>query len=96
MAFFSVLDTFHLAFSMYLVYSFILQALGFTKAAANVLWYVFFSVQLYLHFIERRQGASRYGLRCPSSWVVVEDSLFPGVGINSGTGVVLLTYPTRF
>jgi hypothetical protein len=56
---------------------------------------VCFFVQLYLHFTERRQGASRYGLRCPSNWVVVEDSLFPVVGVNSGT-VVLLTYPTRF
>jgi len=43
MAFYSLLDTFHLVFSMYLVYSFILEAIGFTQAAANVLWCVFFS-----------------------------------------------------
>lgn len=33
-----LLDTFHLVFSMYLVYSFILEAIGFAQAAANVLW----------------------------------------------------------
>ncbi|KIM37881.1 hypothetical protein M413DRAFT_448151 [Hebeloma cylindrosporum] len=33
-----LLDAFHLAFSMYLVYSFILQAAGFSQASGNVLW----------------------------------------------------------
>lgn len=55
---FSLLDTFHLVFSMYLVYSFILQALGSTQAAASVLWCVFLSnyICTILNAVKEPQG----------------------------------------